>query len=86
MLVAIRRTWSDMRTRYPGSRIGFASRTFGCSLIKLLVVILTIALLIALLLPAIKRAHEAARLVQCLSNVRQIGISFHAYAADAETI
>ena len=45
--------------------------TRGFSLIELLVVISIIALLIALLLPALSRAREAARRVECGTRVRQ---------------
>ena len=54
----------------------------GFTLIELLVVISIIALLIALLLPALGKAREAAREVQCRSNLRQIAIASDAYTVD----
>jgi type II secretory pathway pseudopilin PulG len=43
------------------------------------VVIVIIALLLALLLPAIQAAREAARLAQCVNNLKQIGVALQNY-------
>lgn len=54
----------------------------GITLIELLVVIFVLGLLAALLLPAVQSSRESARRIQCLSNLRQIGLAVSSYATD----
>jgi len=76
----------DMMHPINPSKEATKRRHLGFTLVELLVVIGIIALLISMLLPALNRARDSARTLQCLSNLRQIQFGLLQYLRDNKDI
>jgi prepilin-type N-terminal cleavage/methylation domain-containing protein/prepilin-type processing-associated H-X9-DG protein len=63
------------------SRASNARERGGFTLVELLVVVAMVGVLTAILLPAIQAAREAARKIQCVNNLKHIGLAVHHYAS-----
>ena len=72
----------DLNQVRPGAdRRGWRAR-LAFTLIELLVVIAIIAILAAMLLPALAKAKARAQLANCLSNLKQLGLTSTMYVSD----
>ncbi|MDB6130570.1 MAG: prepilin-type N-terminal cleavage/methylation protein [Verrucomicrobiales bacterium] len=58
-------------------------RNAGFTLMELMVVLAVLAVLVALLLPALGRARESGRTLQCQNNLHQLGVAMQIYSDQA---
>jgi prepilin-type N-terminal cleavage/methylation domain-containing protein len=61
-----------------------SAKADGFTLVELLVVISIIALLISILLPSLKAARASAQRMNCMNNMRTVGLAIHMYANDSK--
>lgn len=59
-------------------------RSFGFTLVELLVVLAIIGVLVGLLLPAVQAAREAARRTACMNNISQLCLGLHHFEFSME--
>ncbi len=52
------------------------------TLIELLTVVVVVTLLVAMMMPALSAARERARAVECMGNLKQIGVAYFIYVDD----